>query len=152
MDLDELTLTVRHAQTEDDLHACYGVMHQLRPHLDGAADFARRLDRMAGERYRILGVWQDNAPLAIAGYRVQENLVYGRFLYVDDLVTALGSRGRNLGARLLDELSDIAAHERCEKLVLDTALSNALAQRFYFRQGLVTGAMRFSKSITGDHP
>jgi hypothetical protein len=30
---------------------------------------------------------------------------------------------------------------------LDTGLSNALAQRFYFRQGLLTSAIRFSKNL-----
>nr|WP_242697663.1 GNAT family N-acetyltransferase [Bordetella petrii] len=122
-------------------------MQQLRPHLHGPADFAARVRRMAGDTYRILGVWHGQDALALAGYRLQENLIYGRFLYVDDLVTTATSRGRNFGARLLDELSIVAAQQSCAKLVLDTGLSNALAQRFYFRQGLVTGAMRFSKTI-----
>ncbi|MBV7483437.1 GNAT family N-acetyltransferase [Bordetella sp. BOR01] len=122
-------------------------MQQLRPHLQTHEDFAQRVQRMSAERYRILGAWDGPASLAVAGYRLQENLIYGRFLYVDDLVTTVASRGRNLGARLLDGLSDIAMRQDCEKLVLDTGLSNALAQRFYFRQGLVTGAIRFSKSI-----
>jgi len=34
------------------------------------------------------------------------------------------------------------------RLVLDTGLANALAQRFYFRQGLLTSSMRFGKPIT----
>ncbi len=41
----------------------------------------------------------------------------------------------------------IAQREGCLKLKLDTALSNALAQRFYFREGLLTGTMRFSKVL-----
>src|SRR3546814_4179532 len=86
---------------------------------------------MAGDEYRILGVWHGKAALALAGYRLQENLIYGRFLYVDDLITTAASRGRNLGARLLDELNSAAARQGCEKLVLDTGLSNARAQRFY---------------------
>lgn len=138
---------IRHADTPEDLRACFLVMQQLRPHLQTPADFVARVTRMAGQQYRILGVWQGPAALALAGYRLQENLIYGRFLYVDDLVTTAGSRGRNHGARLLDELSVIAARQDCAKLVLDTGLSNALAQRFYFRQGLVTSAMRFSKII-----
>ncbi|HYG42368.1 MAG TPA: GNAT family N-acetyltransferase [Bordetella sp.] len=138
---------IRHADTQEDLRACFGVMQQLRPHLQTYEDFAQRVRRMSAERYRILSAWNGQASLAVAGYRLQENLIYGRFLYVDDLVTTVASRGRNLGARLLAELSGIAARQGCEKLVLDTGLANALAQRFYFRQGLVTGAIRFSKSI-----
>ncbi len=37
----------------------------------------------------------------------------------------------------------------CVRLVLDTGMANALAQRFYFRQGMLTGALRFGKAIGG---
>jgi ribosomal protein S18 acetylase RimI-like enzyme len=143
--LDDTTL--RHAQTEDELLACFTVMRELRPHLRGYEDFADRLRRMRPDGYHLLAAWQDGVPVALAGYRLQENLVYGPFLYVDDLVVTEGSRGCNWGARLLQAVSAIAEQEGCAKLVLDTGLSNALAQRFYFRQGLLTGAMRFSKVL-----
>ena len=105
-------------------------MRQLRPHLADPADFTARVRRMAAQRYRLLGAWRGDEPLALAGYRLDENLIYGSFLYVDDLVTHESSRGRNLGARLLDALTESARRAGCAKLVLDTGLSNALAQRF----------------------
>jgi ribosomal protein S18 acetylase RimI-like enzyme len=141
---------LRHAETEDELRACFGVMHELRPHLRDYQDFAARLARMRGDGYRLLAGWQDDAPVALAGYRLQENLIYGPFLYVDDLVVKEDIRGGNWGARLLREVTAIARREGCAKLVLDTALSNARAQRFYFREGLLTGAMRFSKVLAED--
>lgn len=136
---------LKHAESEDELRACFPVMRELRPHLQDYAEFAARLGRMRADRYRLLAAWQDGAPVALAGYRLQENLIYGSFLYVDDLVVREDSRGCNWGARLLDAMNTIAEQEGCARLVLDTALSNALAQRFYFRQGLLTSAMRFSK-------
>lgn len=36
---------------------------------------------------RLLAGWQSQQVLGLAGYRIQENLLYGRFLYLDDLVT-----------------------------------------------------------------
>ena len=54
------------------------------------------------------------------------------------------------GARLIAELDHLARGADCDKLVLDTGLGNALAQRFYFRQGLLTSAIRFSKSLKGN--
>lgn len=138
---------LRHAETEAELRACFPVMKELRPHLQGPGDFVERIARMRAEGYRLLAAWQSGSPIALAGYRLQENLIYGKFLYVDDLVVAGNSRGRQWGARLLDELEAAALREDCRRLVLDTALSNALAQRFYFRQGLLTGAMRFSRSL-----
>jgi ribosomal protein S18 acetylase RimI-like enzyme len=140
---------LRHAESAEDIRACYAVMAELRPHLEGADDFAARVERMRAQQYRLLAVWQGGAVVALAGYRLQENTVYGRFLYVDDLVAGAASRGQGFGARLLAALSDEAAQAGCVRLVLDTGLSNALAQRFYFREGLLTGAIRFHKVLNG---
>ena len=142
-------IEMRHAETPADLRACYAVMAELRPHLEGEDDFLARLDRMRAGGYRLLALLRGAAPVALAGYRVQENLVYGRFLYVDDLVTAQDERGHGHGAQLLDALELHATQAGCARLVLDTGLGNALAQRFYFRQGLLTGALRFGKVLDG---
>lgn len=129
------------------LRACYPVMKELRPHLASEQDFLARVGRMEPQGYRILAAWDGEAVVALAGYRLQENLVYGRFLYVDDLVSSEARRGQRWGARLLEKLTDYARREGCAKLVLDTGLSNGLAQRFYFRAGLLPGAMRFGKVL-----
>lgn len=138
---------IRHIETAEELRASFPVMQELRPHLAGEADFAARIARMRAENYALLAVWEGGEPVALAGYRYQENLIYGRFMYVDDLVTTERSRGGRHGASLLQALEGIAREAGCAKLVLDTGLANALAQRFYFRQGLLTGAMRFSKVL-----
>ena len=41
-----------------------------------------------------------------AGFRVAECLAWGRFLYVDDLVTVGSARFRGCGQRLLDWLNE----------------------------------------------
>ena len=138
---------LRHIETPEELRACLPLMRELRPHLEQEEDFVERIGRMRQERYRLLAAMRDGQAVALAGYRFQENLIYGRFLYVDDLVVASGHRGGRWGARLLEHLDGVARASDCAKLVLDTGLSNALAQRFYFRQGLLTGAIRFSKAL-----
>ncbi len=136
---------LRDVETEDQLRACYPVMKELRPHLESEDEFVARVARQAAQGYRILAAWDGGEVVALAGYRLQENLVYERFLYVDDLVACEKQRGRRWGARLLERLSAYAERAACARLVLDTGLSNALAQRFYFREGLLPGAMRFGK-------
>ncbi|MDH6590378.1 ribosomal protein S18 acetylase RimI-like enzyme [Variovorax sp. TBS-050B] len=138
---------VRHADTDEELRACWPVMRELRPHLESADDMIARMRRMQADGYRLLAVWHDGEAVALGGYRLQENLVYGRFLYLDDLVTRESARGRRWGERVIDETTRIARAAGCVRYVLDTGLSNALAQRFYFRQGLLSGAMRFSKPL-----
>ncbi|APW36767.1 GNAT family N-acetyltransferase [Rhodoferax koreense] len=140
--------TLRHAESDDDLRACWPVMQQLRPHIPSADDFIARVSRMRGQSYRLLAAWRGDTVLAMAGYRLQENLVYGRFLYLDDLVTHESARGEKWGARLIEAMVRTASEAGCVKLVLDTGLSNARAQRFYFREGLLSSAMRFNRPIS----
>ncbi|KRC79302.1 aminoalkylphosphonic acid N-acetyltransferase [compost metagenome] len=137
---------LRHLETTEELRACLPLMRQLRPHLDQEDDFLERIARMRHERYRLLAAMHGDEAVALAGYRYQENLIYGRFIYVDDLVVADGRRGERWGAKLLEYLDGAAHAAGCKRLVLDTGLSNALAQRFYFRFGLLTSAIRFCKA------
>lgn len=123
---------------------CYSLMAQLRPHLTSVEEFVARYRRQRADGYRLLALHEGPRVLALAGYRVQENLVHGRFLYVDDLVTDAALRGAGHGGKLLDRLKQEAHRLDCAKLVLDTPLSNALGQRFYFRHGLLATALRFS--------
>jgi GNAT superfamily N-acetyltransferase len=122
-------------------------MRQLRPHLASEAEFVERWRRQTSEGYRLLAVWDGAHPVALAGVRVQENLIHGRFFYVDDLVTDDAQRSAGHGRRLMDRLKDEARALGCAKLVLDTALANSLGQRFYFREGLLARALRFSVDL-----
>jgi GNAT superfamily N-acetyltransferase len=141
------TLRLSHADNEQDYLACFDVMRELRPHLTDATAFATQACRQAGQGYRLLAAWQDEQVKGLAGYRIQENLLYGRFLYVDDLVAASDSRSLGVGGRLIDALREEARRQGCAHFVLDTGLGNALGQRFYFRQGLLARGMHFSQSL-----
>ena len=140
-------IVLRHAEGEADIAACFPVMVQLRPHLAGPEELVARVVRQREAGYRILAAWREGTPIGLAGYRIEENLIHGRFIYVDDLVTAEGERRHGVGARLLDAVATEGRRLGCGRLVLDTALDNVLAHRFYYRQGLLARALRFSREI-----
>ena len=137
----------RHVDTEAEVKVCYELMRQLRPQLASAQDFVERWRRQATEGYRLLAIWQQSKPVAIAGYRVQNSLMHGKHLYVDDLVTEETHRSRGFGSVLMERLTAEGRTCGCGKLVLDTALANTLAHRFYYRQGLLATALRFNVPI-----
>ena len=139
---------VQYIDDEEGVRRCYPVMVQLRPHLTTEDEFVACWHRQVHDGYRLLALLNENRVDAIAGFRVQENLVYGRFLYIDDLVTDEAKRGSGFGELLLTHLKQEACNFGCSKLVLDTALSNSLGQRFYFRNGLLAAALRFNIAIT----
>ena len=140
-------IVLRHAHGPNELSACFPVISQLRPRLQGIEDWLERASAMASEGYRVLAVWEGGRVLAVAGYRIMENLIHDHFLYVDDLVTADGERGKGLGAALLAELSAIGADACCGRLVLDTAATNEKARRFYKREGLLDAVIGFVKPL-----
>jgi hypothetical protein len=141
------TTLLRHAETDADVMACFDVMQQLRPQLSSRDEFLALVAVQRAQGYRLLAVWEDGRPVALAGYRRMDNLIHGRFIYVDDLITDEAGRGKRHGERLLAELRTLGRADLCKRLVLDTALANALAQRFYFRFGLLAKGLHFSMDL-----
>jgi ribosomal protein S18 acetylase RimI-like enzyme len=142
-----MTIEIRPARSASDVAACFPVMHALRPHLTSSTELTERVLRQFDQGYHLLAVWSEGAVVGAAGYRMQENLVRGRFCYVDELVVAESHRRNRLGARLLDEVAGQARAAGINRLVLDTDLNNLLGQRFYFRYGMLPAALRFAKVL-----
>lgn len=85
--------------------------------------------------------------VAAAGFRLSENLAWGRFLYVDDLVTRSEYRSKGYGTTLLSWLKDYAAQAGCVQLHLDSGIQRKDAHRFYEREGLCVAGYHFSQGI-----
>lgn len=145
--MNESTVYIAAADTE--IAACYPVMRELRPHIS-EEEFVARVRRLEAMGYR-LAVLQDAGKIvAVAGFRISESLSWGRFLYVDDLVTRPDDRSRGYGAKLLAWLKEFAAREGCAQLHLDSATWRKDAHRFYERNGMELTSFHFSMSIVSE--
>jgi GNAT superfamily N-acetyltransferase len=138
---------IKHIETDTDLDLSFSVMKELRPHLNDRAAYAVQIARQRMQGYRLLAAWRDGAIVGLAGYRLQDNLLYGRFIYVDDLVVTASLHRSGIGERLLQTAREQAVALHCKHFVLDTGLHMALAQRFYFRQGLLARGMHFVEPL-----
>jgi GNAT superfamily N-acetyltransferase len=141
-------LTLCHAKSDNEVAACFPVMALLRPAIASVDELVRRVARQLGSGYRILAAWLHDTPVALAGHRVEDNLIHGRFIYVGDLVALEGERRGGIGARLL--AAAVGSHGReqgCRRPALGTAPDSVLAHRFYYRQGLVARGLRFMRTI-----
>lgn len=81
--------------------------------------------------------------------RLGENLAWGRFLYVDDLVTLPERRSAGHGAALLRWLLEHARRAGRDELHLDSGIQREDAQRFYRREGLELSSYPFRRRIAG---
>jgi GNAT superfamily N-acetyltransferase len=139
-------MEIRIAQSDGEIAACFHVMRELRPHLDEASFVARvRFQEQTG--YRLAFLTASGNPAAVAGFRIGENLAWGRFLYVDDLVTLPDERSHGYGKALLDWLENFASREGCTQLHLDSGIQRKEAHRFYEREGLKISIYHFNKVI-----
>ncbi|MCI0747144.1 MAG: GNAT family N-acetyltransferase [Verrucomicrobia subdivision 3 bacterium] len=136
------------AETDAQIAACFSTMAELRPHLSQAA-FLERVKRQMTQGYRLVYLVFEGECVACAGFRILENLAWGKFLYVDDLVTRETSRGRGFGSNLLNWLLDLAQREGCAELHLDSGTQRTGAHRFYFKSGMLVKSFHFSAALTG---
>lgn len=140
-------MNIRIATTDTDIVACYPVMRELRPHI--AEDkFLSRVRNQIESGYRLAFEQDSESVIAVAEFRVGENLAWDRFLYVDDLVTLPAHRSRSHGARLLSWLKEYAAKEDCLQLHLDSGIQRKEAHRFYEREGMTMTGFHFVVNVT----
>jgi GNAT superfamily N-acetyltransferase len=135
------------AETDSAIVRCFPVMKHLRPHLTTADDFLARIRRMQRENFYLAFVEEAESVRAVAGYRFIENLVAGKNLYVDDLVTDPAQRSRGHGRALLTWLAEQARTHGCKTLELDSGVQRADAHRFYFRERMHISAYHFVRAL-----
>ena len=125
---------------------CFAVMRQLRPHLV-EAEFLERVRMQRRQGYQLLAAMVEGGPAAVAGFRVLDNLSWGRFLYVDDLVTDEARRSLGYGGLLLDWLVGYCRDNGLAALHLDSGVQRFGAHRFYLQKRMEITCHHFGLKI-----
>lgn len=139
-------MNIRIATSDSEIAACYPVIRELRPHI-AEDQFLPRVRSQEKTGYQLAFVEQQGGVVAVAGFRVGENLAWGRFLYVDDLVTLLSYRSNGFGASLLSWLREFAVKDGCAQIHLDSGIQRKDAHRFYESEGMSMASFHFVENI-----
>lgn len=123
-------MTIKIAELEDEIATCFAVMRELRPHLR-EDEFVGRVRRQEESGYVLAFGRDEGRVVTTAGFRYNENLAWGRHMYVDDLVTLPEARSKGYGKRMLDWLIDAARAQDCDEFHLDSGVQRFGAHRFY---------------------
>ena len=91
------------AKEDQEIQSCYPVMAELRPHVQ-LSEFLARVKRQAEIAGYKIAYLVDGEIKAVAGFRISECLAWGKFLWVDDLVTKRGERSKGYGGTVVDWL------------------------------------------------
>jgi GNAT superfamily N-acetyltransferase len=134
-----------------ETHMAAAALLELRPHLGDAGALVQQAEAQRAHGYRIAAVVEPGATqaAAAAGFRIHENLAWGRHLYVDDLSTRAAARGRGHGAALMDWLIECARREGCAELHLDSGVGpeRESAHRLYFGSRLRIASYHFTRVL-----
>ena len=127
-------------------------MRELRPGLVSREEFVQRVDeRQRPSGYRLVASVPDEsaAAVAVAGFRMGENLAWGRHLYIDDLSTVPAARQQGHARDLLAWLHTEAERLRCQEVHLDSGVgtNRTDAHRLYFNYGYRISSHHFVRNV-----
>ena len=138
---------IKHMSTDAEIRATYPVMKQLRSQLS-EDEYLAAVRRQASANYRIAALLDDNGVArCVAGYRLTECLCWGKFLYVDDLVTDENARSENYGHQMMEWLVNEAKENQCKRIHLDSGVQRHSAHRFYLRERMDIIAYHFAMAV-----
>ncbi|MFV2029253.1 GNAT family N-acetyltransferase [Neisseria sp. S1] len=126
----------------------FAALSVLRPMLTDVNRFVEQVNNLQrNQGYRLLGVFEEGKTNAVAvcGFREEINLVSGRHIHIDDVVTVPQSRGKGYAARLLEAVRKIAESEGIPQIHIDSNVGTerASAHRLYFENGFEISAHHF---------
>ena len=136
------------ATSDDEINACYPVMAELRPHVT-EEEFLGRVQRQTALAGYRLAFAIDDEVKAVAGFRISECLAWGKFLYVDDLVSKSDQRSKGYGGALFDWLVEHARENDCDQFHLDSGVQRFRAHRFYLQKRMAIEAHHFGLKLKG---
>lgn len=138
---------IKIAQTDDEIRKCYQVTAELRPHFKSEDEFLTQVKRQH-ENFGFQIVYlEENNVKAVAGIRIGEWLARGKYLEIEDLVTASDSRSSGYGGELFDWILNYAKRENCTELKLVSHVTRYGAHKFYLNKGMIIDAHFFSFAL-----
>ena len=132
----------------DPIHIkrCAPVLRELRTFLteDQIID---RVQQQMTDGYRLAYIEAADIVASVAGYRILRNLIYGKFLYVDDLVTRADHKRAGYAGQLLEWLCEHARDQGCSFFILDSGVQRFEAHRFYLAHRMDITAHHFVRKL-----
>lgn len=138
---------VKIMNSDAEIMSTVHTLKQLRPHL-AEEEFIGRIRRLQDTYgYHLVAVIENGEVKAAAGYRITESLAWGKYLYVDDLITEESGRRKGYAKILWDWLISQAKENDCEQFHLDSGVHRHDAHRFYLKSGLDITCHHFQMSL-----
>lgn len=138
------------AKTVEQISFCKEVLFAFRPNLDETTYVDLILKMIEDERFKLIYIPNEDNTKAAAfiGYRVMHLLRTSWMIYVDDLYTDPGCRGKGYAGALLDYVNGDATKKGIPSIHLDSGYMLHDAHRLYLNKGYVLASNHFAKKIS----
>ena len=124
-------MTFRTLTTDDDVRRAFPLMAALRDRIREDT-FLAEIRRQQRDGYELIGGFDGDRLVTLAGIRRSHTLSRGAHLFVDDLVTDERVRGKGYGTQTIAWLKARARGDGVPRIYLDSRIT---ARGFYERVG-----------------
>ena len=137
---------IKIVDTDIEIDNCFSVIQQLRANLARDA-FVTYVRTQMDEGYKLAYMEVESKVVCVAGFRIYHNLVAGKNLYVDDLVTSEAERSKGYGEEMISWLRELARAQNCVVFHLDSGVQRHRAHKFYLNQGMDIVSYHFLQKL-----
>jgi len=120
---------MRECRVEADFVAAFMVIAQTSPELSLDL-FLQRAERARRGGWRLFAALLDGEPAAAVGFRLLEDIAWGRTLMVEQLVVDSGLRDRGVGTALMLRMADLGRLTRCDHVRAGVGAQRTSAHAF----------------------
>lgn len=139
-------MTVKIAQTPEDISKCWEAIYALRPHLEKES-FVALVQELQTTGYHLAFIEKDGKAAAAIGYRYLHFLFCGKHIYIDDLTTLPECRSQGYASALLDFVHEEARKNGLKTVTLDSGHHRSDAHRLYMNKGYKITAHHFTLNL-----
>ncbi|MEO6686803.1 MAG: GNAT family N-acetyltransferase [Dyadobacter sp.] len=136
------------AATESDILKCRNAIQALRPSLTDDL-YLEAVQLTLADNRQIIFIEEENQATAVAVFETGYNLFRGKYIYIDDLSTLPGNRGKGYAGKLVDWILDYAKKEGYSQVHLDSGVSAGRtdAHRLYLNKRFQITSMHFVVNV-----
>jgi GNAT superfamily N-acetyltransferase len=134
--------------SESDILKCRSVIQALRPSLTDDL-YLEAVQKTLADNRQIIFIEENGEAMAAAVFETGYNLFRGKYIYIDDLSTLPGNRGKGYASKLLDWIMNFAQKEGYAQIHLDSGVSTARtdAHRLYLNKRFQITSMHFVVNV-----
>lgn len=140
-------MQAKNLDTAQDIAAAFAAFLELRPALANVESFVGQVLTQQKQGYQLVAISEGDEIVACIGFRVMTMLAWGKFLYIDDLITKQRCRGKGYARFLLDHVTQVAKDRGCDQVHLDTGYARHTAHRVYLNHGFEFGAFHLALKL-----